>query len=44
MKSISFFLILLTTTFFAVVPQANAEQPNIVILYADDAGYADFGF
>jgi hypothetical protein len=21
-----------------------AEKPNIVVLYSDDAGYADFGF
>lgn len=24
--------------------QKNSKQPNIVVLFADDAGYADFGF
>ena len=25
-------------------PLAEAQQPNIVLIFADDAGYADFGF
>ncbi|EMI43685.1 sulfatase-like hydrolase/transferase [Rhodopirellula sp. SWK7] len=37
---------LLTAAFFAAVSSVfcNAQQPNIVLLLADDAGYHDFGF
>ena len=28
---------------FPIIP-LSAEQPNVVILFADDSGYADFGF
>ncbi|MEX0321758.1 MAG: sulfatase-like hydrolase/transferase [Puniceicoccaceae bacterium] len=39
------FLLLLMIAFAMFVPRTSAsEMPNIVLLYADDAGYADFGF
>ena len=28
----------------AAISQLDADQPNVVVLFADDAGYADFGF
>ncbi|MEM9326580.1 MAG: sulfatase [Bacteroidota bacterium] len=36
------FLIILLLLVWAMV--SNAQPPNIVLLFADDAGYADFGF
>jgi len=38
---LSVFIILLSVT---SVQAQQTEQPNIVLLFADDAGYADFGF
>jgi arylsulfatase A-like enzyme len=35
------FLLLLA---LAVLPIARAAPPNVVVLFSDDAGYADFGF
>jgi arylsulfatase A-like enzyme len=35
------FLLLLS---LAVLPIARAAPPNVVVLFSDDAGYADFGF
>jgi arylsulfatase A-like enzyme len=35
---------LLTLFILGAVNQLTADQPNIVVLFADDAGYADFGF
>lgn len=29
---------------FALLPLTAEEKPNILVLYSDDAGYADFGF
>jgi len=38
------FLFLLPLLIFVYGPMDAQEQPNIVFLFADDAGYADFGF
>ncbi|AUS05484.1 sulfatase-like hydrolase/transferase [Pseudotamlana carrageenivorans] len=38
----SLFYTLFLTCFFQVV--SAQKQPNIILLFADDAGYADFGF
>ncbi len=42
MKTIK--IIILVTLYAIGVHAKAAEQPNIVLLFADDAGYADFGF
>ena len=38
------FLVLLTLPFAGTIASDSPHQPNIVLLFADDAGYADFGF
>ena len=41
------FAALLLAAAFAVTPACRApagERPNVLVLYSDDAGYADFGF
>ena len=38
------FLVLLTLPFAGAIASDSPHQPNIVLLFADDAGYADFGF
>ena len=35
---------LLACLVLGAVNQLSADQPNIVVLFADDAGYADFGY
>jgi arylsulfatase A-like enzyme len=35
---------LLALLLLGAVNQLKADQPNVVVLFADDAGYADFGF
>jgi hypothetical protein len=45
MKSSYFTLLsLLCLLFFSASRSNGADKPNVVILFADDAGYADFGF
>lgn len=44
MRSIMCSLICLGCFFAIATPIRAADKPNMVILFADDAGYADFGF
>ena len=37
-------VVALTLPFASAYANESARQPNIVLLFADDAGYADFGF
>ena len=37
-------MILRILSAFLVASSVGSAQPNIIILYSDDAGYADFGF
>ena len=39
-------VVLIIAACLALCPLAEAQtqQPNIVLIFADDAGYADFGF
>lgn len=36
--------VVLMLLLLVIVSQSRADQPNVVVLFADDAGYADFGF
>jgi arylsulfatase A-like enzyme len=44
MRSIIYSLFSLACLFGVTAPVQAAGKPNVVILFADDAGYADFGF
>ena len=37
-------LLILLCLSWAAAPTSNADMPNVFILFADDSGYADFGF
>jgi arylsulfatase A-like enzyme len=43
-RSKIYLLFCLATLFGIATPSRAADKPNVVILFADDAGYADFGF
>lgn len=43
MRRLNYFILLFLSLGLQAVYAQN-EQPNIVLLYSDDAGYADFGF
>ena len=44
MRSIIYLLFCLACLCGVTTPLQAADKPNVVILFADDAGYADFGF
>ena len=39
-----FILVIFLMVNLCSIPAQQAQQPNIILLFADDAGYADFGF
>ena len=43
MVRIGAFALLLSATFVSLVAEAS-ERPNVIVMVADDLGWADFGF
>ena len=43
-KTAAILVVALALPFARAVADGPARQPNIVLIFADDAGYADFGF